>query len=162
MIPEAGDSHVTLACVSFDPDALRTLGGQGRRDRRPATLPFLLRLGTAAGLAAAGCNLALLLIAGWQDWDTTPPGGSPVQFLAVVAVSLLVGVLGALGAYATARVTKRPAWWVVIAGGVLLVASIQGLPSTLQVMHAVTAVWIVGWLARGVAGGSHVTSRTGL
>jgi hypothetical protein len=80
----------------------------------------------------------------------------------VVLVCLVVAALAALASYAAARVTKHPSLWVGVVGAGLLLASVQGLPLTLQIMHAVAAVWIVGWLARGVVGGSHLASRTGL
>ncbi len=142
--------------TDFDPDALRALGGRPHRPRRPATLPFLLRIGVAAGLAAAACDLVVLLLAAWQGWDLTVPGAPAVGPLGVVLVCVVVGVLAALGAYAAARVTKRPEIWVLTAGVGLWLASVQGLPRTLQVMHLIAAVWIVGWLARAVVRGSHV------
>ncbi len=142
--------------TDFDPDALRALGGRPHRARRPATLPFLLRIGLAAGLAAAGCDLVVLLLAGWQGWDVHVPDAATVGPLAVIVVCLLVGVLAAIGAYTAARVTKRPEIWVLLAGGGLWLASVQGLPRTLQVMHLIAALWIVGWLARAVVRGSHV------
>ena len=148
--------------MSFDPDALRALGGSPPRPRRPVTAAFLLRVGLAAGLAAAGCNLVLLLVARAQGWDITPPGADPVQPLGVVLVCLVVAALAALAAYAAARVTKHPSLWVGVVGAGLLLASVQDLPLTLQIMHAVAAVWIVGWLARGVVGGSHLAARSGL
>ncbi len=140
----------------FDPQALRSLGGRTVRPRRPVTAGFLLRVGAAAGLAAAVCNLLVLLVARWQGWDVTPPAAEPVQPLAVIVVCLVVGVLGALAAYVAARVTKRPAVWVVIGGAGLWLASIQDLPRTLKVMHLIAALWIVGWLARAVLRGSHL------
>jgi hypothetical protein len=140
----------------FDPEALRSLGGRPTRPHRPVTPGFLLRVGAAAGLAAAVCNVGLLLIAGWQGWDVQPPGAADVRPLAVVAVCVLVGVLGALASYVAARVTKRPALWVVIGGAGLWLASVQNLPRTLQAMHLVAALWIVGWLARAVLRGSHL------
>ena len=140
----------------FDPQAVRSLGGRTVRPRRPVTAGFLLRVGAAAGLAAAVCNLLVLLVARWQGWDVTPPAAEPVQPLAVIVVCLVVGVLGALAAYVAARVTKRPAVWVVIGGAGLWLASIQDLPRTLQVMHLIAALWIVGWLARAVLRGSHL------
>ena len=141
---------------SFDPHALRALGGSPLRPRRPVTAGFLLRVGAAAGLASAACNVGLLLIARWRGWDVRPPDTGQVQPLAVILVSIVVGVLGALAAYVAARVTKRPALWVVVGGAGLLLASIQGLPRTLQVMHLITALWVVGWLARAVLRGSHL------
>lgn len=143
--------------MSFDPEALSALGGSRQRSRRPVTAAFLLRVGAAAGLAASGCNLFVLLAALRQGWDVAPPGTDPVRPLTVVLVCLLVGVLAGLGAYMAARVTKHPTLWVVVVGVVLLLASVPGLPPTLQVMHAVAAIWIVGWLARAVVGGSHLT-----
>lgn len=143
--------------TQFDPEALRALGGRPRRPRRPATLPFLLRVGVAAGLAAAVCDLLALLLARWQGWDVEVPEAPPVGPLAVIVVCVLVGVLAALGAYACARVTKRPEIWVGLAGAGLWLASVQGLPRALQVMHLIAAVWIVGWLARAVTRGSHLT-----
>lgn len=121
------------------------------------TFGFLLRVGVAAGLAAGGTNLLLLLLATWRGWDVTPPGTTPVRALPVVLVCLLSGVLGAAGAYAAARVTKRPELWVVVGGAVLFLASINGLPRTLQGMHLIAALWVVGWLARAVVRGSHLT-----
>ena len=44
-----------------------------------------------------------------------------------------------------------------MAGAGLWLASVQGLPRALQVMHLIAAVWIVGWLARAVTRGSHLT-----
>ena len=141
---------------NFDPAALRALGGSPVRPRRPVTPGFLLRVGAAAGVAAAVCNVVVLLVAQWRQWDVTPAGSSPVEPLAVVVVCVLVGVLGALAAYVAARVTKRPALWVVIGGAGLWLASIAGLPRTLPVMHLIAALWIVGWLARAVLRGSHL------
>ncbi|MBK6762487.1 MAG: hypothetical protein IPG68_04065 [Micrococcales bacterium] len=116
----------------------------------------MLRIGVAAGLAAAACDLVVLLLAAWQGWDLTVPGAPAVGPLGVVLVCVVVGVLAALGAYAAARVTKRPEIWVLTAGVGLWLASVQGLPRTLQVVHLIAAVWIVGWLARAVVRGSHV------
>ena len=141
---------------NFDPAALRALGGSPVRPRRPVTPGFLLRVGAAAGVAAAVCNVVVLLVAQWRQWHVTSPDSSPVSPLAVVVVCVLVGVLGALAAYVAARVTKRPALWVVIGGAGLWLASIAGLPRTLQVMHLIAALWIVGWLARAVLRGSHL------
>ncbi len=115
-----------------------------------------MKLGLATGLAAAACNLAVLLVARWRGWDLQPPGMAAVRPLSVVAVCVLVGFLAAVAAYVAARVTKHPAVWVVVGGAGLWLASIQDLPRTLQVMHAITALWIVGWLARAVLRGSHV------
>lgn len=142
--------------MTFDGQALRALGGEPERPRRPATAAFLLRVGLAAGLAAAGCNLLVLLLSQWRGWDTTPPDAPPVRPLGVVLVCLVVGLLAASGAYVAARVTKRPALWVAVAGAGLLLASVQNLPPALQVMHAITGAWVIGWLTRAVMRGSHV------
>jgi Na+/phosphate symporter len=120
------------------------------------TAAFLLRVGLAAGLAAAGCDVVLLLVAWAQGWDVTPPGAAPVQPLGVVLVCLVVAALASLATYAAARVTKHPSLWVGVVGVGLLLASVQDLPPTLQIMHAVAAAWIIGWLARAVHRGTHL------
>jgi hypothetical protein len=102
------------------------------------------------------CNVLLLLIAQGLGWDTTVDGQS-VQPLAVALVCVVVAALAALGAYAAARVTKRPALWVVLAGGAMWLASVQGLPPAVIGLHTVAALWIVGWLTRAVRGGTHLT-----
>lgn len=110
----------------------------------------------AAALAASGCNLLLLLVAMWRGWSITPPDAPPVRPLGIVLVCLVVGVLAGSGAYVATRVTKRPALWVAAAGIGLLLASVQGLPGALQVMHVITGIWVIGWLNRAVVRGSHV------
>lgn len=120
------------------------------------TFGFLLRVGVAAGLAAAGTNLLLLLLATWGGWDITAPGQASVDALPIVLVCLLAGGFGAVGAYIAARVTKRPEVWVVVVGAVLFLASINDLPRTLQAMHLVATLWVVGWLTRAVLRGSHL------
>ncbi len=37
-----------------------------------------------------------------------------------------------------------------------LLASVQGLPFALQVMHAITGMWVIGWLGMAVRGGTHL------
>ncbi len=64
-----------------------------------------MKLGLATGLAAAACNLAVLLVARWRGWDLQPPGMAAVRPLSVVAVCVLVGFLAAVAAYVAARVT---------------------------------------------------------
>jgi hypothetical protein len=145
--------------VSFDPDALRALGGSPRRAARPATLGFLVRVGLGAGLSAAVCNVTIWLVARAAGWDLTAPQNPPVRPLAIVVVCLLVGLLAALGSYVAARVTRRPVIWVSLLGVVLTLASTSGLPTTLQAMHLVTGALIVGWLARAVVRGSHMSDR---
>lgn len=144
--------------MSFDPEALQVLGGGPRRPRPPATLAFLLRIGVAAGVGSAVCDLILWLLAGAFQWDIQPSGGDRVQALSVVIVCLLVAVLAALAAYVAARVTRRPAIWVGLFGVVLLLASINGLPAALMAMHLVAGAWIIGWLCAAVRGGSHLRS----
>jgi hypothetical protein len=145
--------------VSFDPDALRALGGRPRRVRRPVTAAYLVRVGLAAGLAAAGCNLCVWIVGRNAQWDLTPPTSSPVRPLAIAALCLLVGLLAALASYVCARVTKHPAVWVALVGSVLTAASLTGLPPALAAMHLVTGAWIVGWLTLAARGGSHVVLR---
>lgn len=142
--------------MSFDPGALRALGGGPRRSNRPVTAAFLVRVGVSAAVGAAVTNVIILLVARTRNWSTAPPEGPPVRPLSVILVCLLVGVLAALGAYVASRVTKHPVTWVVLSGIAVLVASIQALPVTLQVMHVVAGAWIIGWLARAVRGGSHL------
>ena len=142
--------------MSFDPEALRVLGGRTQRPRRPVTAAYLVRVAVAAGLAAAVCDVVLLLVADWRGWDVTPPGADPVRPLGVVLVCLVVAVLASLATYAAARVTKHPSLWVGVVGAGLLLASVRDLPQTLQIMHAIAAVWIIGWLARAVHRGTHV------
>jgi hypothetical protein len=142
--------------VSFDPAELDRLSGPRRRRNRPVAAAFLFRVGLAAGVAAALCNVLLLLVAQGLSWDVTVDGQS-VQPMAVVVVCVLVAALAALGAYAAARMTKRPALWVVLAGIALWLASLQGLPPAVISLHTVAALWIVGWLARAVRGGTHLT-----
>lgn len=115
-----------------------------------------MRVGLAAGLGAAGCDLGLLLLAQARGWQITPPQGEQVRAMSVILLCLLVGALAAAGSYAAARVTKHPVLWVILVGVILLVASVQGLSMTLQVMHAVVGVWVIGWLALAVRGGSHL------
>ena len=100
-------------------------------------------------LIAIGFALTFALTNGFHD--------------AANAIATLVATRGAgrdakksVAAYVAARVTKRPAVWVVIGGAGLWLASIQDLPRTLQVMHLIAALWIVGWLARAVLRGSHL------
>lgn len=141
--------------MSFDPAALKKLSGPRNRPRRPVAVAFLLRVGIAAGVAAALCDVALLLVAEAAGWDTVA-AGQAVRPLPVVAVCVLVGLLAALASYVAARVTKRPALWVGLAGAVLWLASIQGLPPAVAAMHTIAALWIVGILTRAVRGGSHL------
>lgn len=115
-----------------------------------------MRVGLAAGLGAAVCDLLLLLLAQARGWQITPPQGQPVRAISVILVCLLVGALAAMGSYAAARVTKHPMLWVLLVGFILLVASVQGLPMTLQLMHTVAGVWVIGWLALAVRRGSHL------
>jgi Family of unknown function (DUF6069) len=119
-------------------------------------LPFLMRVGVAAGLAAAVCNLVVLLLAQWQGWPTSVDS-TPVSALSVVLVCLIVGCSAALGAYAAARVTKHPPVWVALSGAVLLVASMNDLPRVLQAMHLITGAWVVPSLTRAVRRGSHLS-----
>ncbi len=142
--------------MSFDPDALSALGGAVRRPQRRVTLPFLMRVGVAAGVAAAVCDLVVLLVADWRGWSTNPTGEVRVTALSVVLVCLVVAVLAALGAYAAARVTKHPPVWVAASGLVLLGASLVGLPPTLQAMHVIAGMWVIGWLTLAVRRGSHL------
>lgn len=141
--------------MSFDPAALRRLGGTQRRPARPVTAGFLLRIGLASGVAAALCSIVLLLTARAAGWDASVDG-TPVQPLGVVGVCLVVAVLAALGAYVAARVTAHPAAWVTVAGAGLYLASLPGLPPAVAAMHTVTAAFIVGLLAWAVRGGSHL------
>ncbi|MEZ5184804.1 MAG: hypothetical protein R2720_03580 [Candidatus Nanopelagicales bacterium] len=145
--------------MSFEPAALRALGGKPPRRNRPVTAAYLVRLGLAAGLGAAICDLGLLLLAQARGWQSATPEGQPVRAMGVVLVCLLVGALAALGSYAAARVTKHPALWVVLVGVGLLVASVQGLPRTLVAMHLIAGVWIIGWLALAVRHGSHLLQK---
>jgi len=154
-ITTAESRRATIVTVSFDPAALRRLGGPKRRPERPATLGFLLRIGVAAGVAAALCGVVLLLTARAAGWDTTVDG-TALQPFGVVGVCLVVGVLAALGTYVAARVTVRPEVWVTIAGALIFAASLPGLPPAVIALHSLAAVWIVGSLAWGVRGGSHL------
>ncbi|MCU0279090.1 MAG: DUF6069 family protein [Candidatus Nanopelagicales bacterium] len=142
--------------MSFDPDALSALAGPPKRPQRRVTLPFLIRLGVAAGLAAAVCNVVVLLIAQWQGWSTSVEATS-VSALSVILVCLIVGCSAALGAYAAARVTKHPPVWVALSGAVLLLASLTGLPRSLQAMHLITGAWVITALTRAVRRGSHLS-----
>lgn len=142
--------------MSFDPAALRSLAGRPQHRQRPATAAFLLRVGASAGIAAAACDLLVLLVGQWRGWELTAPGAQPVRPLGIVLVCLVVGVLAGLGAYIAARVTKHPSVWVVVVGVGLLIASVQNLPPALIVMHAITAAWVIGWLATAVLGGTHL------
>lgn len=141
--------------MSFDPQALEALGGAARAQRPPATIRFLLRIGVAAGVGAAVCDLVLWLVAGWRGWDIAPDG-SRIEAVGIVVVCVLVGVLAALGSYVAARVTRRPAIWVGFVGLLMLLASLQGLPPAVRAMHIVTGAWIIGWLTAAVRGGSHL------
>lgn len=141
--------------MTFDPEAIQRLSGPRRRPRPPASLPYLLRVGAASGLAAALCAVVILLAARAAGWDTSVQG-TALQPLPVVAVCLIVGVLGALGTYVAARVTRRPDVWVALAGAGIYLASVQGVPTAVLAMHSVTAVLVVGWLAAAVRGGSHL------
>ena len=141
--------------MSFDPAALRRLGGTQRRPAKPVTAGFLLRIGLASGVAAALFSIVLLLTARAAGWDASVDG-TPVQPLGVVGVCLVVAVLAALGAYVAARVTAHPAAWVTVAGAGLYLASLPGLPPAVAAMHTVTAAFIVGLLAWAVRGGSHL------
>lgn len=141
--------------MSFDPVALGRLGGPNRRPGTPATLRFLLRIGLAAAVAAALVDLVLLTGARAAGWDTTVDG-TTVQPVGVVGVCLVVGVIGAFGAYVAARVTVRPALWVLLAGAGICAASLPGLPPAILALHVVTALLVVGLLARAVRGGSHL------
>lgn len=141
--------------MSFDPAALRRLSGRHQSTPRPAAARFLLRVGAAAGVAAALCDVLLLLVARAAGWDTTVDG-TAVEPLAVVVVCVLTGVLAGLASYLAARVTRRPSLWVGLAGAALWLASIQQVPPAVLAMHTVAALWIVGWLTRAVWRGSHV------
>lgn len=141
--------------MSFDPTALRRLAGPKRRATTPATLAFLLRIGTAAGVGAALSAVVLLLTARAAGWDTTVDG-TAIQPFGVVGVCVIVSVLAALGTYVAARVTARPEVWVIIAGAGLFAASLPGIPPAVIAMHTVTALWVVGLLAWAVRGGSHL------
>ncbi len=145
--------------MSFDPDALRALGGRQREVQRPATAAYLIRVGLAAGLAGAACNLGVWITGRNVQWDLAPPAGTSVRPLAIVAVCLLVGLAAALATYVAARVTKHPAVWVALAGSILTAASLVDLPPALVVMHLVTGVSVVGWLTLAVRRGSHVVSN---
>jgi hypothetical protein len=142
--------------VGFDADELRRLGGDPPPRAQPVTAAYLLRVGLAAAVAAAGCNLVVLMVANLRGWSVAVEGREPVRALSVVLVCIVVGLLAALAAYVAARVTKRPAVWVLVAGVAILLASVQSLPSTLQVMHAITGVWVIGWLGLAVRGGTHL------
>lgn len=142
--------------MTFDPEALRALGGRGRPGRRPATPRFLLRVGTAAGIGAAATNAVVWLLATWRGWLLEAPDGTAVGLLPVILVCVITGLVAALGAYVAARVTKHPALWVAVLGAMLLLASVQELPPALVAMHVVTGVWVVGWLTRATLRGSHL------
>lgn len=141
--------------MSFDPAALRRLAGSGQRPPKPATAGFLVRVGVAAGLAAALCDVVLLLVARAAGW-LTEVDGAAIEPLAVVVVCVLTGFLAGLGAYVAARVTRRPSLWVAVVGAVLWLASIQGLQPAVLALHSVAAAWIVGWLTYAVRRGSHL------
>jgi hypothetical protein len=154
-IPSSGPTRGRVAFVSFDPQTLRSLGGRATPTRPPVAAAFLLRVGISAGVAAALCDVVLLLIARGAGWDTSVDGQS-IEPLPVVLVSVLVGLLAAVATYVAARVTKRPSLWVALAGAGLWLASIQDLPPAIVALHTVTAVWVVGWLTFAVRGGSHL------
>lgn len=141
--------------MGFDPDALASLGGGPRPAKSPAKASFLLRVGAAAGLGAAVCDLGVWLLAQGFDWSLQA-GDQQVAALSVVIVCLLVGTLAGLGAYVAVRVTRKPAVWTAVVGLLLLAASITGLPPALIVMHLVAGAWIIGWLTAAVRGGTHV------
>lgn len=141
--------------MSFDPAALRRLGGPARRPTKPVTVGFLLRIGLASGVAAALCAIVLLLTARAAGWDTTVDG-TAVQPVGIVGVCLVVGLFGAFGAYVAARVTMRPSLWVAVAGSVLCAASLPGLPPAVLALHLTTGAIVVGLLAWAVRGGSHL------
>lgn len=150
-----GTALARVAFVSFDPQALRALGGRPPTARRPVEAAFLLRVGAAAGVAAALCDVIILTVARSADWDTIV-AGQAIEPLPVVLVCLVIGLLGALGAYVAARVTKRPSLWVAVAGALLWLASVQDLPPAVMALHTIAAIWIVGWLAYAVRGGTHL------
>ena len=141
--------------MSFDPQRLRALGGRTSPSRRPVKAAFLLRVGAGAGVAAALCDVVLLLIAGAAGWDVTVDGQA-VRPLSVILVCVIVGLMAALAAYVAARVTKHPGIWTALAGSLLWLASIQDLPAAVVGLHTIAALWIVGWLTRAVWGGSHL------
>ncbi len=142
--------------MGFDADELRRLGGDPPPRSQPVTATYLLRVGLAAAVGAALCNVVVLMVANNRAWSVAVEGLEPVRALSVVLVCSLVGLLAALATYVAARVTKRPAVWVVVAGVGILLASVQGLPPTLQVMHAITGVWVIAWLGMAVRGGTHL------
>lgn len=142
----------------MDPDALAALGGRPERSLPPVRLAYLLRIGAASGLAAAVCNTVLWLVARARGWSLTGDS-TDVDVLPVVLVSILAGVIAALGTYFAARTTKRPAVWTAVVGVGLLLASLGGLPPTLRVMHLVTGAWVITWLTAAVRGGSHVRDQ---
>jgi hypothetical protein len=142
--------------VTFDPQALRALGGRERPAKRPATPRYLLRVGTAAGVGAAATNSVVWLLATWRGWLLEGSVGDAVGLLPVILVCVITGVVAALGAYAAARVTKHPALWVAVVGAVILLASVQGLPPALVAMHVVTGLWVIVWLTRATLRGSHL------
>ena len=141
--------------MSFDPAALQRLSGPRRRAPSPVQASFLLRVGAAAGVAAALTDVVLLLVARAAGWDTSVDGQF-IQPLAVVLVCIGVAVLAALASYVAARVTKRPQIWVLLFGLGLWLASIQAVPPAVIAMHTVAAAWIVGFLTRAVREGTHL------
>ena len=96
--------------MSFDPAALRSLAGRPQHRQRPATAAFLLRVGASAGIAAAACDLLVLLVGQWRGWELTAPGAQPVRPLGIVLVCLVVGVLAGLGAYIAAHEAAGQPW----------------------------------------------------
>lgn len=141
--------------MTFDPEALAKLSGPDRPAAQPVPARFLIRVGLAAGLAAALCNVVLFLVGRGADWDLTVDD-MEVRPLPVVIVCLVVGMLAAVASYVAARVTKRPAVWVAVAGTGLWLASIQAVPPAVAAMHTVAALWIVGFLTKAVRGGTHL------
>ena len=131
--------------VGFDADELRRLGGDPPPRAQPVTAAYLVRIGLAAAVGAALCNLVVLTVASSRSWLIAVEDRQPVRALSVVLVCTVVGVLAAFAAYVAARVTKRPAVWVVIAGWESCWRRSRAFRS-LQVMHVITGAWVIGWL----------------
>ncbi len=133
-------------------------------DRATGTLP-LWQSGIAAILLAAVANAIVYAVA--RALDTIPqsvlvetPGGGtdPISLLPVVAASAQGGLGATLLYWLLRRFTSRPARWLVIVGGAIMVLSflqplsISEAPAkmviTLVIMHIVAAVVSIGAVVR--------------
>lgn len=119
----------------------------------------LLWVGLLAGVVAAVVNVVVYLLAsavGAMPQDVVVPGQGPITLGAVVSVSFVPALLGALLFAAMGRFTRRPIRAFRVVAAVVLVLSfatpftLSGAPVAMVVvlllMHVIAAVVIAGVL----------------